>query len=174
MHDVHNLMKAVLKIRLHALTQDWTSHVLSLIKKVRTCDLFTICTLVDLPLSVISTSELVLFASKWAPLTLFAAYQLSLFCLLACQHIGLVHFVCQHIGSVHFVCEHIGLVHFVCQHNGSVHFVCQHKSCSRLSSPWEILRGGQMEVKNQNLKTSRLRTFATGSPVKNSMRNYYY
>ena len=30
---------------------------------------------------------------------------------------------------------------------GSVHFVCQHKGCSCLSNPWEILRGGQMEVR---------------------------
>ena len=30
-----------------------------------------------------------------------------------------------------------------------------------------------MEVRNQNLKTSRLRTFDTGSPVKNSMRSRF-
>ena len=59
-------MKVVLK--LHALIQDWISHVLALIMKVWTCDSFTICTLVDLQLSisVVSTSELVLIARKWA------------------------------------------------------------------------------------------------------------
>ena len=31
-----------------------------------------------------------------------------------------------------------------------------------------------MEVRNQNLKTSRLRTFATGIPVKNSMRSLLF
>ena len=78
-----------------------------------------------------------------APLTFTGrAYQPSLLCLLACQHISCVH------------------------------FVCQHKGCSFLSSPWEILRGGWMEVRNQNLKTSsRLRAFTTGSPAKNSMRS---
>ena len=30
-----------------------------------------------------------------------------------------------------------------------------------------------MEVRNQNIKTSRLRTFAAGSPVKNSMRSRF-
>ena len=140
-------------LKLHALTQDWTSHFLSLIMKVRTCHSFTIRTLVDLQLSVISTSELVLVASN----------RPTLFCLLACQYIGCVHFVCQHIGSVRFVCQHIGLVHFVCQRKG----------CSSLSSPWEILWGGQMEVRNQNPKASRLQTFATGSPAKISMRSRF-
>ena len=41
---------------------------LGISNKVQTCDSFTICTLVNL-LYVISTSELVLIASKWTPLT---------------------------------------------------------------------------------------------------------
>ena len=102
--------------------------------KVRTCDSFTICTLVDLPLSVISTSEWVLIASKWAPLTFIGSISAKFiltFCLLTCQHSGYVYFVCQQIRSAHFV--------------------CQHKGCSRLSSPWEILREGQMEVGFEHL-----------------------
>ena len=90
---ITSTMKAVLK--LHALTQDLISHVLSLITKVRSCDSFIICTMVDLSLSVISTFELVLIASNWAPLTFWqhisrvylfvslSAHRLWLFCLSA-------------------------------------------------------------------------------------------
>ena len=63
MHDVHHLMKAVIK--LHALTLDWISRLCYLkIMKVRICHSFTIRTLVNLQLSVIWTSELVLVASN--------------------------------------------------------------------------------------------------------------
>ena len=67
-------------------------------------------------------------------------YQQNVFYLLACQHI-------------------------------SCSFCLSAKGCSCLSGPWEVLRGDQnMEVRNQNLETSWLGKFATGSPVKNSNR----
>ena len=63
-----------------------TSNILHKIEfhKVRTCDSFTICTLVHLLLSVISTSELVLIASS------FNFYW---------QHISRVHFVCSIVSA---------------------------------------------------------------------------
>ena len=139
MYDVYHLMKAVFK--LHALTQDWISNVLFLIMKVRTCDSFAICTMVDLPLSIISTSELILTANKLAPLTFIgsisadiilfvslSAHRLGSFCLSA-------HRLSSFCLSAHRLCSFCLSAHWLSSFRLSAHRLSSFcLSAHRLSS----------------------------------------
>ena len=119
MHDVHHLMKVVLK--LYALTQDWISQSTNLrFIGHMYFGRFTIICHFNIRVS---------FDCQLAEL-LLAAYLPSLFCLF-------LLFACQHIGSVHFVCLHKAVRSRACQAPEKFCGVAKWKSETKVSN-WHL------------------------------------